>query len=79
MAGASSFPILTSLVVVPTIGALLVMLVSKRRPDLVKLIALLASLGTAALTVWLLWAFDADAQGFQFESKHTWIEAWEIS
>ena len=55
------------------------MLVSRRRPDLVKLVALLASIGTAGLTVWLLWAFDADAQGFQFVSKHTWIEAWGIS
>jgi NADH-quinone oxidoreductase subunit M len=79
VAGAASFPILTSLVLVPTIGAVLVMLVSRRRPDLVKLIALLASMATAALTIWLLWAFDADAQGFQFQSKHMWIEAWGIS
>ncbi len=79
MSSASSFPILTSLILVPAIGAVLVMLVSKRRPDLVKLVALLASMATAALTIWLLWAFDTDAEGFQFESKHTWIEAWGIS
>ncbi len=79
MSSAASFPILTSLVLVPAIGAVLVMLVSKRRPELVKLIALLASAGTAALTVWLLWAFEADAEGFQFVSKHTWIDAWGIS
>ncbi len=79
MSSASSFPILTSLILVPAIGAVFVVLVSKRRPDLVKLVALLASMATAALTIWLLWAFDTDAQGFQFESKHTWIEAWGIS
>ena len=56
-----------------------VVLVSKRRPDLVKLVALLASMATAALAIWLLWAFDTDAEGFQFESQHTWIEAWGIS
>ena len=79
MSSAASFPILTSLILVPAIGAVFVMLASKRRPDLVKLVALLASMATAALAIWLLWAFDTDAQGFQFESKHTWIEAWGIS
>ena len=79
MSGAASFPILTSLILVPAIGAVLVIIVSKRRPELVKLVALLSSMATAALAIWLLWAFDADAAGFQFESKHTWIEAWGIS
>jgi NADH-quinone oxidoreductase subunit M len=78
MSGAS-FPILTSLIVVPVIGAVLVLLVSRRRPDLVKLVALLSSAATAGLTIWLLWAFDPDAPGFQYVSKHTWIDAWGIS
>ena len=77
--GAASFPILTSLVLVPAIGAVFVMLASKRRPDLVKLVALLASMATAALAIWLLWAFDTDAEGFQYVSKHSWIDAWGIS
>jgi NADH-quinone oxidoreductase subunit M len=79
MNSAASFPILTSLVLVPAIGAVAVMFASRRRPDLVKLVALLSSAGTAALTIWLLWAFDTDAEGFQYVSKHTWIESWGIS
>ena len=79
MSSASSFPLLTSLIAIPAIGAVFVVLVSKRRPDLVKLVALLASMATAALAIWMLWAFDTDAEGFQFESQHTWIEAWGIS
>jgi NADH-quinone oxidoreductase subunit M len=79
MRGASSFPILTSLILLPAIGALLVVVATKRRPDVVKLIAVLSSAGTAGLTIWLLWAFDTNAQGFQYVSKHTWIDAWGIS
>jgi NADH-quinone oxidoreductase subunit M len=77
--GAASFPILTSLILVPAIGAVVVMFASKRRPDLIKLVALVASMGTAALAIWLLWAFDTDAEGFQYVSKHSWIESWGIS
>jgi NADH-quinone oxidoreductase subunit M len=79
MHGAASFPILTSLILTPAAGAFVVLLVSRRRPDLVKLIGLLASLTTAALAIWLLWAFETDTEGFQFVSQHTWIDAWGIS
>ena len=55
------------------------MLVSKRRPELVKLVGLLASVVTGALTIWLLAAFETGEAGFQFVSQHPWIEAWGIS
>jgi NADH-quinone oxidoreductase subunit M len=75
----SGFPILTAIVLVPVAGALAVAIANKRRPELVKLIGLLASVATAALTVWLLVEFDSSEEGFQFVSKHSWIEAWGIS
>ena len=37
------FPILTALVLVPVIGALLVILTPRRRPEIVKLVGLLAA------------------------------------
>jgi NADH-quinone oxidoreductase subunit M len=73
------FPILTALVVVPVIGALLVILTPSRRPEIVKLVGLLAAAITFALTIWMLAAFDTGEAGFQFVSKHTWIEEWGIS
>jgi len=74
-----SFPILSLLILIPAAGAVAVTLLGRRRPEFVKLTGLLASVITAALTVWLLASFDADAEGFQFVSKHTWIEDWGIS
>ncbi len=73
------FPILTAIVLLPIIGAVLVALTPKSRPEYSKLVALLVSVGTAALTIWLLASFDTSDSGFQFGSKHVWIEPWGIS
>jgi NADH-quinone oxidoreductase subunit M len=79
MDSASSFPILTTIVVVPAAGAVLVALASRARPELVRLLALLSSVLTGALTIWLLASFERDVEGFQYVSKHPWIESWGIS
>jgi len=73
------FPILTALVLVPMVGALAVILLSNRRPEWVKLVALLSSVLTGALSVWVLAAFHKADSGFQFVTVHMWIEAWGIS
>mgnify|MGYP005812005335 CR=1 FL=1 len=74
-----TFPILTSIVLLPAVGSLLVALMPTSRPDLPKLVALLSSVGTLGLSIWLLTGFETGEAGFQFVSKHTWIEAWGIS
>jgi NADH-quinone oxidoreductase subunit M len=79
MESPSGFPILTALIVVPAVGAILTLLVSKRRPEVVKLVALLASVVTGALSVWLLASFETGEGGFQFVSRRPWIEPWGIS
>jgi NADH-quinone oxidoreductase subunit M len=73
-----SFPILTMLILVPFVGAVAVALTNKSRPEITKLIALMASVGTGALSIWLLFAFEQGEAGFQFSSKHAWIEQWGI-
>jgi NADH-quinone oxidoreductase subunit M len=75
----SSFPILTALIVTPAAGALLVALLPKGRPELVKLAGLLTSLAVAAMSVWLLASFETGEAGYQFTSQHPWIEQWGIS
>jgi NADH-quinone oxidoreductase subunit M len=73
------FPILSMIVVLPALGALAVMLLGKRREEWIKLTALVSSVLTGALTIWLLASFDRGVDGFQFVSKHEWIEAWGVS
>ena len=74
-----SFPILTLLVLVPAIGSALVALLSNRQPDVVKIVSLLTSVLVGGLALWVLFAFDKGASGFQFESQHMWIERWGVS
>ena len=74
-----SFPILTMLVLVPTAGSLLVAAFSSHRPEWVKLIAILTSVLTGGLSIWVVAAFDKSNGDFQFVSKHAWIKPWGIS
>ena len=78
-AGELGFPILTALVLVPAIGSVLVAVTGNRRPEIVKLVGLLAAVLTLALTIWMVATFDSGEAGYQFVTKHTWIEEWGIS
>ena len=73
------FPILTTLVAVPAAGAIVVMLLSKHRPELVKLVTMLFAVLTAGLTIWTLVSFNTGEAGFQFVTTQPWIPAWGIS
>lgn len=75
----SSFPILSALVVLPLLGSIIVALLGKSRPEWVKLGALISSVTTGALSLWLLAAFKSGEAGFQFVSQHLWISQWGIS
>ena len=79
--GYGSFPaVLTVLVLIPAAGAVLLLALPRTRPDLFKLVALLASTLTAALAVWMLSEFDAGAAAtFQFWDSYVWIEGWGIT
>ena len=77
-AGGVGFPLLTASVLVPLAGALAVTLVPRRRPELVRLIALLFAGTVGAFTLWMLAAFDRGDSGFQFESLHVWVEEFGI-
>lgn len=77
--GTLGFPILSMLIALPVVGAIVITLLSKRRPEYVKLVAIVTAVATGAMTIWLTAEFDRSADGFQFVSKHTWIEQWGIS
>lgn len=78
-AASPGFPLLTTVVVVPAVGALATALCTKRRPELVRLVATLFSVGTAALTVAVLVSFKTGEAGFQMTEKYTWIRDLDVS
>src|SRR5579872_813132 len=74
------FPILTTLVALPALGALLLLFVreDEHRPALVQSIALVVSTLVFAETL-LLWSrFDPASADFQFQERHAWIPAFGI-
>jgi NADH-quinone oxidoreductase subunit M len=75
----TSFPLLTAIILVPAFGALVVALLPRRRPELVRPAGLLFTVVTGALTIYLLASFETAEPGFQFVSQHEWIGSWGIS
>ncbi len=76
----TTFPWLTTLMVVPLVGSLVVALLPKARTLLAKQVALAVSLLTLALTVLMALQFQGDSpEPFQFVESHPWIPAFGIS
>jgi NADH-quinone oxidoreductase subunit M len=73
------FPLLSTMVVLPALGALLVALVPSRRGDMARMIGFGVAVAVGMLTVSLLIQFDAAEGGFQFVSRHEWIAEFGIS
>jgi NADH-quinone oxidoreductase subunit M len=72
----ADFPILTTIVLLPVAGALAVLVLPRRRPELVLPVAIAASVLTLGGAGWLLWEFQTGEAGFQFVEKVTWYEPW---
>ena len=75
----ASFPILSALILLPILGAVLITVISNKHLEIVKLIAMLFSVGVGAMSIWLLASFKTDNSGFQFVSQHDWVTSWGIS
>ncbi len=74
-----SFPILTSLILLPLIGALVVAVLPNSRPETVRIVGLLFAVGTGALSIYALASFKTHEAGYQMISNHTWIKDWGSS
>lgn len=75
----ASFPILTALILLPILGAVLITLVSNKYLELVKVIAMVFSVGVGGMSIWLLASFKTADSGFQYVSQHDWVTSWGIS
>ena len=76
---APTFDILSTLVMLPALGALAVALIPRARAELHRGIALLFTGGTAALAVYVLAAFESSDAGYQFEVNRSWVSEFGIS
>lgn len=78
-AGSFAFPILPALIITPLIGALIILVIPQRRAELFKQVALVTSVITGAMSVYLLASFESGEAGFQFVVDQTWISELGIS
>lgn len=75
----SNFPFLSVLTVAPLVGALVVALLPRSRPDLAKLVAFGWSLLVLVLSVVMWFAFSAGGDRFQFRESYPWIPNWGVN
>jgi NADH-quinone oxidoreductase subunit M len=73
-----SFPILPALVLVPFIGAIVIALIPRSRPELHRQVAVLSALLTGVLAAVVLVQFETGDDGFQFVVSQTWVESLDI-
>ena len=75
-----SFPWLTTIGVVPLVGALVIMLLPKASTELAKRLAVVFSAIPLILVIAMALQFDADSTAeFQFVESHSWIRTFGIS
>jgi NADH-quinone oxidoreductase subunit M len=72
------FPILSTIILLPIAGAILVMFLPSRRPELVLPVAIAGSLVTLGAAGWLLVGFEAGEAGFQFVEQVSWYSDWGV-
>jgi NADH-quinone oxidoreductase subunit M len=73
----SNFPFLSVLTVAPLVGALVVAVLPRRRPELAKQVALGWSLLVLALSVVMWVAFKVGGDRLQFRESYPWIPQWD--
>jgi formate hydrogenlyase subunit 3/multisubunit Na+/H+ antiporter MnhD subunit len=73
------FPLLTTLVLIPAGGAVVVALVPRARERLVEILGLAVSVAVLGLAVFIAVRFRVGDGGFQMVSQHSWITVFGIS
>lgn len=74
----TNFPILTLIMLVPLIGAVVILLIPREREDVIKTVAATASFVSLLLSVAVFFGYDRVVGGFQFQEKTTWIPEFGI-
>jgi NADH-quinone oxidoreductase subunit M len=74
-----SFPILSTLIFLPLLGAILLLFVNRSRERFIKVFTLAFALAEFALSLPLFFCFDEGAKGMQFVEKVPWFPEWGMS
>jgi NADH-quinone oxidoreductase subunit M len=69
----SDFPILSALIATPAIGAIVILFIPGRRPEVVRAAGYAVTAATLGLAGWLLWNFQTGHAGYQFVESERWI------
>jgi NADH-quinone oxidoreductase subunit M len=72
------YPILSTIIFLPVLGALLLTLISRSRESLIKWSALIFAVLTFILSLPLFINFDKTTYKMQFAEMHNWIPAWNV-
>jgi NADH-quinone oxidoreductase subunit M len=71
--------ILTIIIFIPLVAGLAILLLPAERRNAIRITALVASVVTFLLTLWVFFSYDAAAGGYQFVQKVPWLPAFGIS
>ena len=75
----ADFPFLSVLTVAPLVGAVVVWLLPRSKPELAKRVAFLWSLLVLALSIVMWVAYQVPGDRLQFRESYAWIPAWGIN
>lgn len=74
-----SYPILTTVIFVPVLGALFILILKRSWETAIKWVAFFTSVLTFILSIPLFTDFDKTTHKMQFVEKHPWITSWNIN
>ncbi|HBT46304.1 MAG TPA: NADH-quinone oxidoreductase subunit M [Peptococcaceae bacterium] len=74
-----SFPLLTSILLAPVIGLILILIIPEREQLLIKITAAVATFVALALSVYAYVAYDQQLGGMQFLEDRVWVPAFGIN
>lgn len=69
----ASFAVLPALILTPLLAAAIIAVLPKHRESDIRIVALLGSTITGAISVWMLADFDKAEAGYQFVVSQTWV------
>ena len=75
----ATFPLLTSLIVIPAVGAAICALLPRNQEGLIRLVGLLFSLAAGVVSAFIAIDFKAGADGFQLLQSYDWIKDLGVS
>lgn len=74
-----AYPILSTLIFLPVIGAVVILLIGRSQERLTKWVALIVSIVAFLLSIPLFTDFDRTTHLMQYTEKHEWIPSWNIT